>query len=127
MWKADGVVQLSDELELKVIILYKSHQLLTLGACAKVTLGVFHGKNRHSQDLSTRTSTLAVCTRPGLIFLFRSVVLLRCEKFGQGTKLEQAKHYYGLQCNSWILIKCFRSRVMHDWLTLTAVLDLSEN
>ena len=27
-------------------------------------------------------------------------------------RYEQAKHVDGLQCDSWILLKCFRSRVM---------------
>ena len=42
------------------------------------------------------------------------------------SRYKQAQHDNGLQCDSWILLKCFRSRVMYGWLTLTAVLDLSD-
>ena len=40
-------------------------------------------------------------------------------------RYEQAKHDHGLQCDSWIMLKCFRSRVMAgspgrpSWTSLT--------
>lgn len=42
MWKADGVVQLSDELELKVIIIMQVTSILTLRACTRVCHSLTH-------------------------------------------------------------------------------------
>ena len=42
-------------------------------------------------------------------------------------RYEQAKHIDGLQSDSWILLKCFRSRVMASWFTVMAFLDSSED
>ena len=53
----------------------------------------------------------------GSRFVIRSFILstaLQRPAFTSSRQLryEQAKHVDGLQCDSWILLKCFRSRVM---------------
>ena len=75
----------------------------------------------------------------GTCFFVRSVCLSVCLSLllqrsaiasTRQLRYEQAKHDHGLQCDSWIMLKCFRSRVMYGWLTLhdlTAILDFSDN
>ena len=53
----------------------------------------------------------------GSRFVVRSFILSTALQRAAFTSLrqlryEQAKHVDGLQCDSWILLKCFRSRVM---------------
>ena len=48
-------------------------------------------------------------------------------------RYEQAKHDHGLQCDSWIMLKCFRSRVMAgspgrpSWTFLTTKAHMVDN
>ena len=68
----------------------------------------------------TKELTLQCATRRGFCEVFsfvRSFCLstaLQRAVFTSSRQLryEQAKHVDGLQCDSWILLKCFRSRVM---------------
>ena len=65
---------------------------LTLGACARVTvLALSFG----------RSVCLSVCLS---LLLQRSAIASTRQ-----LRYEQAKHDHGLQCDSWILLKCFRS------------------
>ena len=66
----------------------------------------------------------------GSRFVIRSFVYsVHCvtESIIHFLRYEQAKHVDGLQCDSWILLKCFHSRVMAAWLTVIAFLESSED
>ena len=83
--------------------LARDTHLLTLGACARVTV----------LALSLTLGTKGYGSR----FVVRSFVLFTALQRAALTssrqlRYEQAKHVDGLQSDSWILLKCFRSRVM---------------
>ena len=85
---------------------------LTLGACARVTvLALSFGRS--------------VCLS---LLLQRSAIASTRQ-----LRYEQAKHDHGLQCDSWIMLKCFRSRVMAgspgrpSWTFLTTKAHMVDN
>ena len=87
-------------------------KLLTLGACARVTvLALSFGRS--------------VCLS---LLLQRSAIASTRQ-----LRYEQAKHDHGLQCDSWIMLKCFRSRVMAgspgrpSWTFLTTKAHMVDN
>ena len=100
------------------MVLYELLFLLTLGACARVTvlaLSLTLGACARVTVLSL-SLTLGACARVTVLALSfgRSVclsLLLQRSAIASTRQLryEQAKHDHGLQCDSWILLKCFRS------------------
>ena len=77
--------------------------LLTLGACARVTVLAL-------------SLTLGACARVTVLGLSFAVhrAAENSDHFYALVKLWHDKHRNGLQFDSWILLKCFHSRVMAD-------------
>ena len=67
------------------------------------------------------TTTMAVYT--SCSFILSHALQRAALTSSRHLRYEQAKHIDGLQSDSWILLKCFRSRV--GWLTVIAFLDSS--